>query len=107
SYTPCMDTGRNNDSAIYFRLPYENLASVPDRREQERNSTTRRNTEQAERQNMGDKVSGIQRRSIHDTTERYDSGNKMENRRTSGNKNYRGVDEDDRIRKTYIARFES
>lgn len=107
SYTPRMDTGRNNDSAIYFRLPYENLASVPDRREPERNSTTRRNTEQAERQNMGDNVSGIQRRSIPDTTERFDSGNKMENRWTSGNKNYRGVDEDDRIRKTFIARFES
>ncbi|MFP1592779.1 hypothetical protein ACLB1M_32850 [Escherichia coli] len=30
----------------------ENLASVPDRREPERNSTTRRNTEQAERQNI-------------------------------------------------------
>ncbi len=31
----------------------------------------------------------------------------MEDRWTSGNKNHRGVDEDDRIRKTFIARFES
>ncbi|WP_212736812.1 hypothetical protein, partial [Escherichia coli] len=31
----------------------------------------------------------------------------MENRWTSGNKNHRGVDEDDRIRKTFIASFES
>ncbi|MFP1592784.1 hypothetical protein ACLB1M_32875 [Escherichia coli] len=35
-YTSCMDTGRNNDSAIYFRLPYENLASVPDREENQK-----------------------------------------------------------------------